>query len=142
MYQWFTLYPMYLANSQHYFVSADMIFFIFFVRYNNMCAECCVFAGYWVLHVGCNTMFAGYWVLHVRYNTMFAGYWVSHVRYSTMFAWYWVLHVGCNTMFAGYWVLLIDYTMAKVVSSCISGRPCCILQRVMCVVHTARRPQV
>ena len=27
-------------------------------------------------------------------------------------------------------MIIIDYTMAKVVSSCISARPCCILQRV------------
>ena len=32
--------------------------------------------------------------------------------------------------------------MAKVVSSCISARPCCILQRVMGLVHIAWRPQV
>ena len=38
--------------------------------------------------------------------------------------------------------IFIDYTMAKVVSSCISARPCCILQRVIGLVHIARRPQV
>ena len=76
MYQWFTLYPMYLANSQHYFVSADMIFFFFLLGITT-CVLNVVFLlgiGYYMLGVTPCLLGIGYYMLGITPCLLGIGY--------------------------------------------------------------------